>query len=103
MKLMKRLLSGISSLALLGLGATGASAALSQNAEPIDSTPPLQMGPQIGAAELELSESLFLVRQDGEPGVQVASRFKGPGDTGRPDIFGPPGRPAIGAPGQSGY
>ncbi len=29
-----------------------------------------------------------------------ASRFKEPGDHGRPDIFGPPGKPVIGPPGQ---
>jgi hypothetical protein len=29
-----------------------------------------------------------------------ASRFKQPGDHGRPDIFGPPGKPVIGPPGQ---
>ncbi|MGD9740797.1 MAG: hypothetical protein AB7O56_03440 [Bauldia sp.] len=28
------------------------------------------------------------------------SKFKPPGDTGRPDIFGPPGKPDIGPPGQ---
>ena len=28
------------------------------------------------------------------------SRFKAPGDQGRPDIFGPPGKPVIGPPGQ---
>jgi hypothetical protein len=26
--------------------------------------------------------------------------FKGPGDKGRPDLFGPPGKPVIGPPGQ---
>ena len=31
---------------------------------------------------------------------ELASRFKEPGDTGRPDIFGPPGPPEIGPPGQ---
>lgn len=31
-----------------------------------------------------------------------ASRFKGPGDWGRPDIFGGPGRPDIGPPGHYG-
>lgn len=30
----------------------------------------------------------------------LASRFKDPGDKGRPDSFGPPGQPDIGAPGQ---
>ena len=29
----------------------------------------------------------------------LASRFKGPGDKGRPDKFGPPGKPDIGPPG----
>ena len=29
----------------------------------------------------------------------LASRFKGPGDKGRPDVFGPPGKPDIGPPG----
>ena len=29
----------------------------------------------------------------------LASRFKPPGDSGRPDIFGPPGKPVIGPPG----
>lgn len=29
----------------------------------------------------------------------LASRFKGPGDKGRPDSFGPPGKPDIGPPG----
>jgi hypothetical protein len=30
----------------------------------------------------------------------LASRFKAPGERGRPDIFGPPGPPEIGPPGQ---
>lgn len=29
-----------------------------------------------------------------------AAKFKDPGDKGRPDIFGPPGKPVIGPPGQ---
>jgi hypothetical protein len=29
----------------------------------------------------------------------LASRFKPPGDHGRPDLFGPPGPPEIGPPG----
>ena len=29
----------------------------------------------------------------------LASRFKEPGDKGRPDSFGPPGKPDIGPPG----
>ncbi|MCW5713420.1 MAG: hypothetical protein KIT43_02730 [Bauldia sp.] len=35
-----------------------------------------------------------------KPDSTFASRFKEPGDTGRPDIFGPPGKPVIGPPGQ---
>lgn len=43
---------------------------------------------EIAAAKAQKSDTTF------------ASRFKGPGDTGRPDIFGPPGKPVIGPPGQ---
>ncbi len=35
----------------------------------------------------------------GDAFYQLASRFKGPGDKGRPDKFGPPGKPDIGPPG----
>lgn len=52
--------------------------------------------------EQELA-SLFVAPPNHGPIVLVASRFKEPGDKGRPDIFGPPGKPVIGPPGKSGY
>jgi len=39
-----------------------------------------------------VGDAIFLLAKGGP--------FKGPDDKGRPDLFGPPGRPVIGPPGQ---
>lgn len=100
MKLLRRLLAGASSVAF-GLGLSGANAAIqptdqaNQNASP---------GYQIEITDQDLA-TLLLDQVPPKPvkGVQVAARFKEKGEKGRPDLFGDPGVPDIGAPGQSGY
>ncbi|MEX2375327.1 MAG: hypothetical protein WD942_07035 [Dehalococcoidia bacterium] len=96
-KLLKLLLAGTASLAV-ALGASGASAALPKGGA---DTPPMA-GSQ-SAGEVELASLLLKEAKDAPPTVLVASRFKAPGQKGRPEIFGPPGKPVIGPPGQSGY
>jgi hypothetical protein len=61
--------------------------------------------PQIDSIEQPVDELAMLVMKAPveAPRVLVASRFKEPGDKGRPDIFGAPGKPVIGPPGKSGY
>ena len=61
--------------------------------------------PHVESIEKSSDElALLVMKSPAEaPKVLVASRFKGPGDKGRPDIFGPPGKPVIGPPGKSGY
>lgn len=61
--------------------------------------------PQVDSIEQSGDELAFLVMKSPAeaPKVLVASRFKEPGDKGRPDIFGAPGKPEIGPPGKSGY
>lgn len=57
--------------------------------------------------ESESSQTLEALLQQQSAGVLppeafdvLASRFKAPGERGRPGIFGPPGPPEIGPPGQ---
>ena len=57
----------------------------------------------IGGSGEELALVVLKSTKPNVPVVHVASRFKEPGDKGRPDKFGPPGKPVIGPPGQSGY
>lgn len=80
---------------IVGGGVTHASAAKGPD------TRPTQFNSQ-KAGEQELA-SLFIAPPQKDAVVHVASRFKEPGDKGRPDIFGPPGKPVIGPPGKSGY
>jgi hypothetical protein len=95
-KLLKLLLAGTASLAV-ALGASGANAALPKVG---DDRP---MAGSQNAGEEELASLLLKEAKDTPPAVLVASRFKEPGQKGRPEVFGPPGKPVIGPPGQSGY
>jgi hypothetical protein len=96
-KLIKLLLAGIASLAV-ALGASSAHAGLPKggdaNGPPSDSQ---------SAAEDELATLILKDAKTEAPRVLVASRFKAAGERGRPALFGPPGVPVIGPPGQSGY
>ncbi|MGH6923306.1 MAG: hypothetical protein ACRED5_06160 [Propylenella sp.] len=93
MKFWSRILTGLGSIAIV-FGAGGAGAAVN----PSDSVPDQStLGPAV-----ELSEAL-LDQRGTEGYVQLAARFKDKDDHGRPDLFGPPGPPVIGAPGKSGY
>jgi hypothetical protein len=96
-KLIKVLLAGTASLAVI-FGASSASAALPKGGDADGSLSEPQ-----GAPEEELASLILKEAKAPAPTVLVASRFKGPGDKGRPDVFGPPGKPVIGPPGQSGY
>jgi hypothetical protein len=48
-----------------------------------------------------VGEAILLLAKNGNGnGNSHGGPFKAPGDKGRPDIFGPPGPPVIGPPGQ---
>jgi hypothetical protein len=57
----------------------------------------------IGTSGEELALVVLKTTPTDVPVVHVAARFKGSDDKGRPDVFGPPGKPDIGPPGRSGY
>jgi hypothetical protein len=91
----RRFFAGVRALAALGIGTTGASASLPVN--------PGQDIP-VAASTSELSQAILEhVTKPKLPPVRVAARFKDLDDHGRPDLFGPPGKPVIGPPGKSGY
>ena len=100
MKLLKRIMAGVSTVAF-GLGVTNANAALT----PGDTvqTDKSQTSFDIDISSDELAVRLLDEMDVEEKSYKVAARFKDRDDHGRPDLFGEPGRPAIGAPGQSGY
>jgi hypothetical protein len=100
MKLIKRLLTGVSSIAL-GLGISGANAAVG-NSDHVD-LPGGKSGIEIDVAKDELAALILEDVAQDELRYQVASRFKASGEKGRPAIFGEPGPPVIGPPGRSGY
>jgi hypothetical protein len=92
-KLLMRLAASLP--VIIGAGASHASTPKGPD------TRPTQFNAQ-NSGEQELA-SLFVAPSNEAPVVHVASRFKEPGDKGRPDIFGSPGKPVIGPPGKSGY
>jgi hypothetical protein len=100
MKLIRRLLTGVSSIAF-GVGISSAHAALT----PPDSNASDggKSGIQIEVSKEELATLILDDTAQEELSYQVAARFKDPGQKGRPDLFGEPGPPVIGPPGRSGY
>ena len=99
MKLIKRLLTGASSI-VLGLGISGANAALNPADRGLAEG---KSGIEIDVSKDELAALILEDTAQEAMSYQVASRFKEPGQKGRPAIFGPPGPPVIGPPGRSGY
>lgn len=94
MRFWSKILSRVGSIAIIGLGSTGAGATIDPHEFAPDNA---SSGPLV-----ELSEALLDERST-EGYVQLAARFKDKDDHGRPDLFGSPGPPVIGPPGQSGY